>query len=64
MEIYCKDEYYSFKELMMRAYAIVFKDEKVGFTAKDANVLKLFIGALDILNQNLEHEIIKEFEEE
>lgn len=60
MKIYCKDEYNSFKDLMMTAYAIVFKDEKVGFSAQDLNVLNLFSIALNILGENLEREIKKE----
>ena len=63
MKIYCKDEYNSFKDLMMAAYVNVFKDEKVGFTVKDATLLELFGIALDILRENLEREITNVKEE-
>lgn len=64
MEIYCKDDYKSIKDLMRKVYNLVFDDEKDGFSVEDATTMILFNLALDALCKNFMKEITKECEEE
>lgn len=60
MKIYCKDGYYSFKDLMKETYKIVYSDEtKNGFSNEDGLVLTLFSLALDALCLEISNEIKK-----